>query len=202
MGVLNIKEAKRRKICRYCQEPNTPATRPDGTVNAFVFNFGEEYAHEDCIKWYNSGEPGRIPKPPINEAVLKSITEEYSKQSNPCKEVALRFNSGKPKCSYILHYPRVIELLSRILEVGEAKYGRLNWKKGGNTDESYLDPAMRHQLKFVNGEPFDQELGTHHIGHAIWNLMTMFELNGHEVMDTDKFNEALERLKNGRPADS
>lgn len=106
-------------------------------------------------------------------------------------KTALRHNKGKPPSSYILHYPKVTEVTARILEVGEVKYEKLNWKKGGNSDESYLDAAIRHMEKFVNGEPFDEELGTHHIGHAIWNLMTMFELNGHEIMDPVKFNKAL-----------
>ncbi|KKK94374.1 hypothetical protein LCGC14_2683520 [marine sediment metagenome] len=110
------------------------------------------------------------------------------------KKKALRHNKNKPPSSYILHYPKVIEVIARILEAGEVKYKRLNWKIGGNTDESYLDAAIRHMSKFVNGDPFDEEYGTHHLGHAIWNLMTLFELNGHEIMDSVKFNKALKDL--------
>ena len=109
--------------------------------------------------------------------------------------VALRFNQGKPKCGYILHYPKVAEVIARILEVGEVKYEPFNWKKGGNSDFSYLNATMRHLFKFVNGDEFDEEFGTSHLGHAIWNLMTMFELNDHECMDKDKFNSALAELK-------
>ena len=89
------------------------------------------------------------------------------------KDKALRYNKGKPPSWYILHYPKVIELVARILEIGEAKYARLNWKKGGNPDEDYLGSCIRHLTKAVNGEEFDKECGTSHIGHAIWNLMTM-----------------------------
>lgn len=110
-------------------------------------------------------------------------------------EKALRYNETKPKVDYILHYPRAIELIARILEIGEIKYAPLNWKKGGNTNESYLAAALRHMLKFVDGEIFDKEYGTHHIGHAIWNLMTMFELNGHEIIDSEEFTKAFKRLK-------
>ncbi len=108
---------------------------------------------------------------------------------------ALRYNKDKPKSSYILHYSKVIEVIARILEVGEIKYEPFNWKKGGNTDESYLNAAIRHMEKFVNGETFDREYGTHHLGHAIWNLMTMFELNDHEVLDLVKYNKAIKKLK-------
>lgn len=110
-------------------------------------------------------------------------------------EKALRFNKTKPKVDYILHYPKVIKVLARILEIGEVKYAPFNWKKGGNTDASYLAAALRHMLDFVNGEPFDKEYATHHIGHAIWNLMTMFELNDHKIMDKKKFKKAFKRLR-------
>jgi len=109
--------------------------------------------------------------------------------------IALRHNSNKPQTSYILHFPKVIELLARIMEVGEVKYAKFNWKKGGNTDQSYMDAALRHMLKFTAGDVFDEEYGTHHLGHAIWNLMALVELNGHKVMDTDKYNKALTELK-------
>ncbi len=214
MKPLSVTKAQMIKVCRYCLETNSPILREDGSTNAFVFNFGNEYAHKDCI-----------PKPPLNKTVqesiigdagieaLKSLSERkeltsreeaqkhiLAQPSNPCGEIALRFNKGKPKVSYMLHYPKVAEVIGRILEVGEVKYEPLNWKKGGNTDESYLDAAIRHLFKFVNGEPFDNEYGTHHLGHAIWNLMTMFELNIHEVMDVDKFNEAIKKLKEVKDA--
>jgi hypothetical protein len=109
---------------------------------------------------------------------------------------ALRYNEGKAPVWYILHYPRAVEVLSRILEVGEVKYAKMNWKLGGNADEDYLGACMRHLFKFVNNpDPFDEEYGTNHLGHAIWNLMTLMELNGHPIMDSVKFNKAIRKLK-------
>jgi hypothetical protein len=136
----------------------------------------------------------------FSDARLGKSVNSHTEKTNA--NFALRYNSGKPMCSYILHYRRFIELISRILEVGEVKYARLNWKKGGNTDDSYLDATIRHLTKFVNGEEFDEEYGTSHLGHAAWNLMTMFELNDHEIMDTDKFNKALKLLKEAKSNDT
>lgn len=121
----------------------------------------------------------------MSNALEKAIKEHTT---------ALRYNSGKPKCHYILHYKKFIELHARILEAGEIKYEPLNWKKGGNTDESYLDSAVRHLTAFMEGKPFDDETGLNHLGHAIWNLMTMFELNDHEIMDAVKFNKLVEKI--------
>ena len=88
------------------------------------------------------------------------------------RDKALRYNDNKPQIGYILHYPRTIELLARVLEGGAAKYEEFNWKKGGNTDKSYIDAAMRHLTAFVEGGTFNEDYGTHHVGHAIWNLMS------------------------------
>lgn len=118
------------------------------------------------------------------------------KKSKKSNGQALRYNQGKPSSWYILHYPKVIEVIARILEVGEVKYEKMNWKKGGNPDEDYLGACIRHLCKFVNNpDPFDEEYGTNHLGHAIWNLMTLMELNGHPIMDSVKFNKAIKRLK-------
>lgn len=161
------------RVCMTCGDP----------VGKDLVSTPNFYGHRDCV-------------PIKKESMQVQGATQVASFGDTVR--ALRFNSGKPMCSYILHYPKTIELLARILEVGEVKYERLNWKKGGNTDESYLDAAVRHLLKFVDGENFDKEYGTCHLGHAIWNLMTMFELNDHEIMDTDKFNKALEALKDVR----
>jgi len=115
---------------------------------------------------------------------------------SPCGEVALRYNSGKPSFHYILFFPRVIELLAKIFEGGEHKYDYCNWRKGGNPDKSYLDAAMRHLAKWQGkGEIFDEDYKTHHIGHAIWNLMVLFELNGHEIIESKHaFMKAMENM--------
>lgn len=107
---------------------------------------------------------------------------------------ALRFNSGKPHVSYILHFPCSIESIARIMEYGAKKYGDMNWAKGGKPDTEYLDSCMRHILKFVEGEPIDEESGCHHIGHAIWNLLALMDLNLQEPFEPISFKIAMEKF--------
>lgn len=90
---------------------------------------------------------------------------------------ALRFNDGKPALSYILQFPSVVEVMAHIMTLGAAKYGDLNWKKGGKPDKEYLDSMMRHLMAFLNGEVLDPDSGCAHLGHAIWNLCALLELN-------------------------
>ncbi|GMU26141.1 MAG: hypothetical protein AMXMBFR16_10460 [Candidatus Uhrbacteria bacterium] len=103
---------------------------------------------------------------------------------------ALRFNAGKPKVSYMLQFPRVLEAMARIMEFGAAKYEDGNWKKGGKEDQEYLDSAMRHILQRLEGKVFDDDSGCAHIGHAIWNLCAWLQLNHpDEICDKAVFDE-------------
>jgi len=132
--------------------------------------------------------PDRLPS-------VQDVFDRLHRGEKPPEKKALRSNSGKPLMHYILHYPRTIELIARILECGEHKYEYMNWKLGNNSDASYVDACLRHLTKWMAGEEFDLEYKTHHIGHAIWNLMTLFELNGHEILESKEgFDAAIVKL--------
>jgi len=122
---------------------------------------------------------------------LKQFNE--SKKLNQPKETAARYSDGKPPMHYMLFFPRVFELLARVFEGGEHKYDYGNWSKGGRPDKEYLDSTMRHLTKrFGKQVIFDKDSKTNHIGHAIWNLMVLFELNDHPIIESEEaFAEAL-----------
>jgi hypothetical protein len=42
---LTVAEAQRRRVCRICKLNNNPAPG-----NPLVLNYGDEYAHEQCLK--------------------------------------------------------------------------------------------------------------------------------------------------------
>lgn len=106
---------------------------------------------------------------------------------------ALRFNEGKPKVSYMLQFPVVMEAIGRIMEFGACKYADGNWKKGGKPDQEYLDSGLRHLLLWLDGEQFDKDSGCSHLGHAIWNLSALLQLNHpDEVCDMEPFKKQCE----------
>jgi hypothetical protein len=45
---LTVAEAQRRRVCRICKLNDNPAPG-----NPLVLNYGEEYAHEQCLKRHN-----------------------------------------------------------------------------------------------------------------------------------------------------
>jgi hypothetical protein len=101
---------------------------------------------------------------------------------------ALRFNEGKPSLSYILQFVNPMRAIARIMEFGAAKYEDGNWRKGGKPDKEYLDSMMRHLTYWLHGEVYDDDSGCSHLGHAIWNLLALHELNHpDEIMDEAVF---------------
>lgn len=66
-----------------------------------------------------------------------------------------------------------VEALAEVARVyghGAAKYSAHNWRKGYEWSKSYA-AAQRHLQAFWSGEDFDPELGTKHLGNAIFHLM-------------------------------
>lgn len=111
------------------------------------------------------------------------------------KKVAERFNTGKPMLSYFRRsFGKAIEAVARVKEFGANKYGDDNWRHGGKPDSEYLDSLDRHLDAFLKGQMFDTDSGCHHLGHAIWNLCALMELNYKDmgVIHEDTFYERME----------
>lgn len=102
---------------------------------------------------------------------------------------AKRYNSGKAKLGYFARsFHKALEAIARVKEFGATKYAEDNWKLGNKPDSEYLDSMARHLDAFQQGEAYDRDSGCHHLGHAIWNLCALFELNHGKV---DVINEPL-----------
>lgn len=92
--------------------------------------------------------------------------------------MAMRYNEGKSQLSYILSADYAIEGAVAVMENGANKYERNNWKKGFPS-EKLTDSLLRHLMKFLNGEEFDEESGLPHIDHVLCNaLFLSYHYNG------------------------
>lgn len=85
---------------------------------------------------------------------------------------SLRFNKGKPQIHQVPS--SAITGMAEVLGYGETKYGKYNWAKGNDFSVPF-DSAMRHMLKFWDGEDNDDESGFHHLKHALTNLAILLE---------------------------
>lgn len=104
---------------------------------------------------------------------------------------AKRYNAGKPKLGYFARsFHKALEAIARVKEFGANKYEEDNWRLGNKPDSEYLDSMARHLDLFQKGEQYDEDSGCHHLGHAIWNLCALLELN---YGDADMIDEPLFR---------
>lgn len=169
--------------------PDEPSTEPAATTNIVIDGPGEYVnrsgelvpivgkAGEDSLAdypdhiWVDDG--GNTYKPDgrwldvrgdhrydiIRKVVLPSTPE--TKPSNP-KDI---IGSTKPPLSCIPTGP-LYEVGAAMLD-GSAKYGRHNWRVIGVRSSVYYDAALRHLMKWWEGEELDQDSGCHHLAHAV-----------------------------------
>lgn len=125
----------------------------------------------------------------------RNVTPEEKEKFMP---VSNRFNQGKPMLSYFRRsFPKMIEGVARVKELGAAKYGDDNWRLGGKPDQEYYDSMDRHLAAYLQGETHDSDSGCHHLAHAVWNLCALYELNhSDEPAVVEEFFKRLEYYNN------
>jgi hypothetical protein len=98
-----------------------------------------------------------------------------------------KFDQGKDQLSYLLEIPAFDELV-KVLMLGEAKYGRNNFRETGFAYSRLMDAALRHMRAFQRGEainveslPDGSERRVHHLACAAVNLVFLLnqELGGY-----------------------
>ena len=84
---------------------------------------------------------------------------------------------------------------------GHLKYGAWNWRSAGVRYSIYLDAALRHLEKAINGEDRDPKTGVHHLGsvEACINIILDASIHGKLTDDRpiggDKVSEAIDNLQ-------
>lgn len=76
--------------------------------------------------------------------------------------------------SRILEFEHATKGVVRVLEFGDKKYSRGDWKKGRSYVET-MDSLMRHMNAFFNGEDRDPETGEPHVDHISVNALMLAE---------------------------
>lgn len=77
----------------------------------------------------------------------------------------------KPEQHHLIPVEALAEV-ARVYGVGAAKYAEHNWRLGYEYSKSY-SAAQRHLQAFWGGEDRDPEMGTLHLGNAIFHLMAL-----------------------------
>lgn len=91
---------------------------------------------------------------------------------------ALHYDTGKSALDQIP--PEALLALGDVYAYGEKKYNRNNWRKG-NEWYKFYGSALRHLLRWQNGEDIDSESGLPHLAHAMWNVVTLMYFQNHNL---------------------
>lgn len=92
----------------------------------------------------------------------------------PKKAPAKKNDLGKVDLSYLMDAPIAMESLCCVMQSGESKYGRDNWKAHDNP-KRLTAALLRHLMAWQNGEEVDPESGLNHLAHVLANSVMMAE---------------------------
>jgi hypothetical protein len=99
--------------------------------------------------------------------------ENYCNKKDAAQPLGTKADDGKVMMGAM---PPHAELaVARVLTFGAKKYSRGNWAHVENSDERYMDAALRHINAYRRGEQTDSETDENHLAHAICCLMFMLD---------------------------
>lgn len=97
---------------------------------------------------------------------------------------ALHLDNGKPPLAMV---PRaLVEEVARVLQYGATKYELHNWRKG-STVITFLNSALRHIFRYLDGETYDGESGLNHLSHAACNLGFLLQWERDGVLEDNRY---------------
>jgi hypothetical protein len=86
-----------------------------------------------------------------------------------------RLNEGKVPLDMVP--TSMLYAVARVMEYGAQKYEKDNWRRGMKWSVPYAC-AMRHLLKWFEGEEADEESGESHLYHVLCNIAMLIEYSG------------------------
>lgn len=97
-------------------------------------------------------------------------TEEHS-------EEGVKYDNGKPLAGdMIMIFPHALMGVAKCIEWGSHKYPQTdNYIRLKNGYKRYMNGIMRHLLKMMLGQDYDDETKLPHIYHVCWNALAICE---------------------------
>lgn len=104
------------------------------------------------------------------------FTQE-SMSGNEKKEEGVKYDDGKPLAGdMIMIFPHALMGVAKCIEWGSHKYPQTdNYIRLKNGYKRYMNGIMRHLLKMMLGQEYDDETKLPHIYHVCWNALAICE---------------------------
>lgn len=120
--------------------------------------------------------------------ILDGNMEEYN-------EEGVKYDDGKPLAGdMIMIFPHALMGVAKCIEWGSHKYPQTdNYIRLKNGYKRYMNGIMRHLLKMMLGQQYDDETKLPHIYHVCWNALAICEhwFKNQSEEDKEKLMEGL-----------
>ena len=93
---------------------------------------------------------------------------------------------GDKKPSLALVPSSLLVPLSEVMKLGARKYGAWNWRKTNPHMMVYLNAALRHIYKTIDGNSFDIESKQPHLAHAAACILIILDAEKHKTLIDDR----------------
>ncbi len=120
------------------------------------------------------------------EQMFPRILEALSEAGFPIKDTnpKTQYGLAKPSLTYVP--PVALFEVGRVMEIGAAKYGPMNWRVDPVSYSTYINGALRHLMQAWDGQDFDYETKLRHIAHAAANLMILLDAEAQGTLFDDR----------------
>lgn len=112
-----------------------------------------------------------------NKSIREAITLDLQGDTEEHNEEGVKYDNGKPLAGdMIMIFPHALMGVAKCIEWGSHKYPQTdNYIRLKNGYKRYMNGIMRHLLKMMLGQQYDDETKLPHIYHVCWNALAICE---------------------------
>ena len=116
--------------------------------------------------------------PPTQDVVAEKPVGTYDPNGVDQHAPGAKLDAGKLRPALVLGgFAAAVEAMVKVGSDGARKYTDNGWKTVPNGKARYEDALLRHLLAHLRGELIDEESGSPHISHCMWNAAAIYELS-------------------------
>ena len=120
--------------------------------------------------------------PPTKDVVAQKPVGTFDPTGVDQHAPGAKLDGGKLRPALVLGgFASAVDAMVRVGSDGARKYTDNGWKTVPNGKARYEDALLRHLLAHLRGELIDEESGSPHISHCMWNAAAIYELSKGEL---------------------
>ena len=122
------------------------------------------------------------PVPPTKDVVAQKPPGTFDPTGVDQHAPGAKLDGGKLRPALVLGgFASAVDAMVKVGSDGARKYTDNGWKTVPNGKARYEDALLRHLLAHLRGEVIDEESGSPHISHCMWNAAAIYELSKGEL---------------------